>query len=58
MCIWFGGWIGWGVLKGYEWIGRGEKRTYTIVFVTLMENISLVHETIVPINVIKLTKNK
>ena len=51
MCIWVSGWVGWGVLEGYEWIERGEEELHHyMVFVTLKENSSLVRqETIVPI---------
>ena len=52
-----GGWVGWGVLKGCEWIERRGRRKvhHYILFVALS---SLVHETIVLINLIKLTKMK
>ena len=38
--------------------GREEELHHYKIFVTLKGNISLVHETIVPINLITLTKNK
>ena len=39
----WGGWVGWGVLKGYKWIGRRgeEKLHHYIIFVPFS---SLVHE--------------
>ena len=52
--------MGWGVLGAYEWIGISGRRVtipfYDICY--LKGNSSLVHETIIPINLIKLTKNK
>ena len=55
----WGDWVGWDVLEGYGWIGRRERLEelhHYIIFVTLKENSSLVHETIVPINLRKRTK--
>ena len=55
------GWVRWVVLKRYEWIRRRRRGTtpfmYDISYIK-EKNILLVHETILSINLIKLTKNK